>query len=175
MMHVPYGIMASDYYRVPQSILIAMTIDPSKLLAYRVLALSQLLYRGIERVLDKELDLSVRQWRVLLMLASRGPQTSQAIAQFWRYDKSQVSRAVAELGQKGLVHTAACAQDRRRLIVRLTPAGHALHARGLPLSLERQAQLTSRLSPNDVQQFEQTLDSLLNQAEALLQDPPEPS
>ncbi len=147
-----------------------MKIDPSTLLAYRVLALSQQLYRGIEVVLEDELNLSVRQWRVLLMLANLGPQSMQAISEFWRYDKSQVSRAVSELLQRALVNTTACAQDRRRTIVTLTAQGHRIYERGLPLSLARQQRLTECLSPDALRTFENTLDILNRQAQALLRE-----
>ena len=147
-------------------------IDPAKLLAYRVLAFSQRLYRGIELVLESQLSLSVRQWRVLLFLANYGPQSVQEIARFWRYDKSQVSRAVSELLEKGLVESNASQEDGRRVIVGLTTEGRRVYDCGLPLSLARQDKLTSCLSRSELAEFERMLELLTNQADTMLSDSP---
>lgn len=145
-------------------------IDPAKLLAYRVLSFSQRLYRGIEVVLESELGLSVRQWRVLLYLANYGPQSVQEIASFWRYDKSQVSRAVSELLEKRLVESRASEKDGRRVIVGLTRPGRDVYERGLPLSLARQDKLTSCLGRDEIAEFERMLDLLTKQADIMLSE-----
>ena len=145
-------------------------IDPKDLLAYRVLTLSQLLNRGIEVILDTHLHLSVRQWRVLLCLANDGPTSVQDIADFCRYDKSQVSRAVTELLAKKLVRTAASSSDGRRTLVYMTEAGKAKYEQGLPLSLARQQRLASCLSPQELKTFEKAMQTLIDQAETLLQE-----
>lgn len=143
-------------------------IDPSQLLAYRILSFSQRLYRGIEILLNKELDLSVRQWRVLLYLANYGVRSSQEIAAFWRYDKSQVSRAISQLVEKKLLHVERDEQDARRVMVSLTPEGQKVYEKGLPLSLARQEELTSCLSEAQLREFERTLEILTNQADLML-------
>ncbi|MEI2416965.1 MarR family winged helix-turn-helix transcriptional regulator [Orrella sp. JC864] len=143
-------------------------VDPAKLLAYRVLTFSQRLYRGIEIVLQNELGLSVRQWRILLFLASYGSRSLQEIAAFWRYDKSQVSRAVSELVEKGLAVTERAEQDVRRVMVGLTAQGWRTYEQGLPLSLARQEKLTSCLTRSQLKEFERTLELLTRQADAML-------
>ncbi|HYG42490.1 MAG TPA: MarR family winged helix-turn-helix transcriptional regulator [Bordetella sp.] len=145
-------------------------VDPTSLLAYRVLTLSQLLNRGIEVILDTHLGLSVRQWRVLLCVANAGPQSVQDIADFCRYDKSQVSRAVSELLDKKLVATTSSPTDGRRILVGMTAAGRAKYRQGMPLSLARQERLASCLSPRELQTFEKAMQTLIQQAEALLQE-----
>jgi DNA-binding MarR family transcriptional regulator len=143
-------------------------VDPASLLAYRVLTFSQRLYRGIEILLQDELGLSVRQWRVLLYVASNGPRSGQDIAAFWRYDKSQVSRAVAELVEKHLVVAQRVKRDARRMQVSITAEGMRVYERGLPLSLARQQELTSCLTPAQLAEFENTLELLTRQADAML-------
>ncbi|MBO9356287.1 MarR family transcriptional regulator [Bordetella petrii] len=145
-------------------------VDPTQLIAYRVLTLSQLLNRGIEVILDTHLGLSVRQWRVLLCIANAGPQSVQDIADFCRYDKSQVSRAVSELLDKKLVVTTSSPTDGRRILVGMTPAGKKKYQRGMPLSLARQQRLASCLSARELDTFEAAMQTLIHQAEALLQE-----
>ncbi|MBV7483918.1 MarR family winged helix-turn-helix transcriptional regulator [Bordetella sp. BOR01] len=145
-------------------------VDPTNLLAYRVLTLSQLLNRGIEVILDTHLGLSVRQWRVLLCVANAGPQSVQDIADFCRYDKSQVSRAVSELLDKKLVATTPSRTDGRRILVGMTAAGRAKYRQGMPLSLARQERLASCLRPRELETFEKVMQTLIHQAETLLQE-----
>jgi len=148
----------------------AASIAPTELLAYRVLTLSQLLNRGIEVILDTNLGLSVRQWRVLLCIAHGGAQYVQDIADFCRYDKSQVSRAVAELLEKKLVYTAPSPTDGRRILVDMTAAGRQKYEQGMPLSLARQQRLASCLSAGELQTFEKAMQTLIKQAETLLKE-----
>lgn len=141
-----------------------------KLLAFRVLALGQLLSRGMAAIVDNRLGLSLRQWRVLFYLANSGPDSAQRIAEFCRYDKSQVSRAIAELIEKKLVKTAADRQDGRKLIVSLTPAGLSTYKRGLPLSQARHDHLVQCLTERELRAFEATADKLTRQAQAMLDE-----
>lgn len=143
-------------------------IGPRQLIAYRILSLSALLNRGIETLLDTEVGLSVRQWRVLLCLANNGAQSVQRIADFWRYDKSQVSRAVSELQTRKLVRGKPSPEDGRSIVVSITAAGRRLYEQALPLSLARQDELTECLTSNQLSEFEKTLDLLTRQSEDML-------
>ena len=143
-------------------------IDPRKLIAYRILSLSALLNRGIETLLDAEAGLSVRQWRVLLCLAHYGSRSVQGIADFCRYDKSQVSRAVSELQTRKLVRSKPSPEDGRSIVVSMTAAGRRLYEQALPLSLARQAELTECLTTSQLSEFENTVDLLTRQAEDML-------
>jgi DNA-binding MarR family transcriptional regulator len=141
-----------------------------RLLAFRVLALGQLLSRGMAAILDSQLGLSLRQWRVLFYLANTGPDSAQRIAEFCRYDKSQVSRAIAELIEKKMVKTAADRKDGRRLVVSLTTAGLDVYRRGLPLSQARHEQLAQCLTERELRAFEATADKLTRRAQAMLDE-----
>jgi DNA-binding MarR family transcriptional regulator len=145
-------------------------IDPKKLLAYRILSLSSLLNRGIEHVLEAEVDITVRQWRVLLCLCTQGAASVQRIADFCRYDKSQVSRAVVQLEVRGLVMVRSHVHDRRSVEVSVSEEGQAVYDRALPLSTSRQARLTSCLSAKDIKDLDRLLDVLTQQAELLLDE-----
>lgn len=143
-------------------------LDPRQLIAYRILSLSALLNRGIETVLDTEAGLSVRQWRVLLCLANYGASSVQRIADFCRYDKSQVSRAVSELQARKLVRSKPSPEDGRSIVVSMTAAGRRLYEQALPLSLARQDELTRCLTTSQLKEFEKTVDLLTRQAEDML-------
>lgn len=145
-------------------------IETRKLLAYKILSLSSLLSRGIETILESEVSLSIRQWRVLLYVANHGPDTVQRIAAFWRYDKSQVSRAVSELTERRFVTTRIADGDRRSVIVAPTRSGMNIYRQALPLSLKRQRELASCLRTDQLEDLEVALDVLTSKAEMMLID-----
>jgi len=134
------------------------------------MALSQLLGRVVEASVSKELDLTSRQWRVLVMLNRLGEATSGDVTRASRLDHSQVSRASYELADKGLVLMRTDSQDKRRQLLSVTPEGTRVLRRGLVGSQYRQRRLRKRLSAADYETFNRMLDVLTDEAHALLQD-----
>ncbi|MDB5842604.1 MAG: marR family transcriptional regulator [Herminiimonas sp.] len=134
------------------------------LLAFRIAVLAQLLNRGIEVALMHQLGLSVRQWRVLLYLATYGDAPLQVIADHTHLNKSQASRAVSELAARKLVRPASNPNDLRQVIVMLTPEGAAVQADGQMLSQARQQKLMSRLSSDEFQCLDKILNVLTDEA-----------
>lgn len=144
--------------------------DPESLITFRLSALSQLLGRVVEASVSQELGLSSRQWRVLVILYRLGEVTSGDVTRASRLDGSQVSRASYELAEKGLVAMRTDAQDKRRQLLLVTPAGVAILRRGIVGSHYRQHRLRNRLSEADHEAFDRVLSVLTEEAHALLQE-----
>lgn len=144
--------------------------DPETLITFRVSALSQLLGRVVEAAVSRELGLSSRQWRVLVILYRLGEATSGEVSRASRLDNSQVSRASYELADKGLAAMRTDARDKRRQLLSVTPAGVALLRRGIVGSQLRQHRLRSRLTDADYDAFGRVLGVLTDEAHALLQE-----
>lgn len=142
----------------------------SRLLAFRFLSTSQLLYRNLELMMGRELGLSVRQWRVMFFLANDGVGSVQEIADFCRYDKSQVSRALQELTDKAYVNRVPGVHDRRKVLASLTPAGIEVYRQGLRISLARDERMKRALSADELAAFNATLDKLAEQAQAIMDE-----
>src|SRR5690349_23796816 len=68
-------------------------------------------------------DVTVPQFRTLVVLAVRGPQRSVDIAEELRVNPSTGTRMLDRLIRKGLVRRTRSATDRRVVQVRLTPTG----------------------------------------------------
>jgi|CXWL01.1.fsa_nt_gi DNA-binding MarR family transcriptional regulator len=146
------------------------THEPETLITFRVSALSQLLGRLVEASVSRELGLSSRQWRVLVILYRLGEATSGDVTRASRLDHSQVSRASYELADKGLVAMRTDLQDRRRQLLSVTPAGVGLLRRGIVGSQYRQRRLRSRLGDADYDAFGRVLSALTDEAHLLLQE-----
>ena len=144
--------------------------DPESLITYRVAALAQLLARVVDASVSRDLGLSSRQWRVLVTLNRLGEATSGEVTQLSRLDHSQVSRASYELVHKGLIAMRSDLQDKRRQMLSVTAQGVAVLRRGIVGSRHRQQRLRARLSDADYALFGRVLESLSDEAHALLRE-----
>lgn len=144
--------------------------DPESLITFRVSALSQLLARVVEASVSRELGLSSRQWRVLVILNRLGEATSGEVTRASRLDHSQVSRASYELAEKGLVAMRGDPQDKRRQLLAVTPEGVAVLRLGIVGSVHRQQRLRARLNESDYQRFGYVLEALTDEAHTLLKE-----
>lgn len=142
--------------------------EPEDLITFRISVLSQLLARVVEGSVGRDLGLSSRQWRVLVMLNRLGPATSGQVAAATRLDHSQVSRASYELVDKGLVAMENDLADRRRQRLSVTDAGTAVLRRGIVGSQSRQSRLRARLADADYEAFDRIVANLTDEAQKML-------
>ncbi len=92
--------------------------------------------RRVGRMFDEALSpvgLTNGQFSLLAMLAARDDWTMQGLADALGADQSSLTAALKPLERRGLVRTAAGADDRRVRRPALTPAGAALLDEALPL------------------------------------------
>jgi DNA-binding MarR family transcriptional regulator len=71
-------------------------------------------------------DVTLPQFRALVVLAERGPQRSVDIAEELRVNPSTGSRMCDRLVRKGLIRRLRSTSDRRVVRLRLTPAGQSI-------------------------------------------------
>jgi DNA-binding MarR family transcriptional regulator len=71
-------------------------------------------------------DVTLAQYRVLVELASRGPQRSADVAEALGVERSTAGRMCDRLVRKGLVQRHRGSADRRAVRISLTKAGHIL-------------------------------------------------
>jgi DNA-binding MarR family transcriptional regulator len=141
---------------------------PEALITFRVSVLSQLLARLVDVSVKDALGLTSRQWRVLVSLNRLGPSSSGDVARMCSFDHSQVSRVAYELTELGLVRHDSAPDDRRKLVLSLTPAATTLLCQGIPASMERQARLRARLGDKDYEVFSRALEALTDEAQQML-------
>ena len=76
-----------------------------------------------QSVTSVEDQVTLPQLRVLVMIASRGPQNLASVAQALGVHPSNATRRCDKLVDAGLVHRSEDPTDRRNLVLQLTPSG----------------------------------------------------
>jgi DNA-binding MarR family transcriptional regulator len=130
--------------RKPQPGIDAFELD--SFLPYRLSLLSNTVSQGISASYRKRFDLSVTEWRVIAILGRYPGLTASEVMERGAMDKVAVSRAVANLVERGLLERSANEDDRRRMPLRLTAGkGAPLFREVVPKALEYERRLLESL------------------------------
>jgi DNA-binding MarR family transcriptional regulator len=92
--------------------------------------------------------IDIPEWRVLATLGMHdAPKSANYVVRCTRTHKSRISRAVGQLTDLGFVERLESGDDRREIMLQLTPRGREVYEELLPLLLARERTLLSCLSP----------------------------
>lgn len=127
---------------------------------FHVLALALRFSQHLARYYRKQHDLNIGAWRVLAHLAEAEPLSAKDISERTVMNQFRVTRAIAQLEKKGLVDRNFDKRDRRRIELRLTQAGRAVHADVLPHVISGLSELYSVLTPEEHEAFVNALTKL---------------
>ncbi len=94
--------------------------------------------------------LSIAMWRVMAVLAATGGQRQIDLAELTSIDVSTLSRLVSRLVRNSVVTRTRSADSNREVVVKLSPKGHALVGRLIPIALEYESEAISGLSVTDL-------------------------
>lgn len=78
--------------------------------------------------------ISGAQWVVLIRIGESSGKTASELCRILGHDSGAMTRMLGRLEARGLVRRAPCPADGRAALLRLTPAGEALHARLRPMA-----------------------------------------
>ncbi len=129
-------------------------------LSFKISVLYRLMVRRTARFLNSNYDLSVAEWWTLAQLAVKSPGTVSGIVELTQNDKSQVSRSVTTLIQKGLVRKEDNPEDRRSSLLYLTEQGQTHYQEILPMRQRTQALLLQQLMPKEAEVAERAIEKL---------------
>lgn len=118
-----------------------------ELLNYRLMRLLSLSGAPVIRLCEGRYGISRREWRLLALLAARGPLAPSALAEEANLDRARTSRAIGSLVGKRLASRQARPGDARRAVVSLTDAGRALYDELFPQVARIHEQVLSVLEP----------------------------
>lgn len=124
-------------------------LDLARFLPYRLSVLSNRISSAIAREYSQRFGLSVTEWRVMAVLARYPGLAATQVAQRTAMDKVAVSRAVARLLAAGRVRRGFDDDDRRRSVLRLSAAGHAVFDEVAPLALAFERHVLEGMSAAD--------------------------
>lgn len=139
-----------------------------RFLPYRLSRLDNEISQGLERIYGPTFGLSVAQWRMLAAIARLQPTSATELVAYSVMDKVTISRAIAELDQRGLVERETDPRDRRRAELSLTGEGTRIHDRIAPLAMAFERDLVKAFTRAELAAFNRGLDKLLD-AIALIQ------
>ncbi len=121
----------------------------------------------IVRLLEGRHGITRREWRLVALLADRGPLSPSDLALQGQLDRARTSRSISALVDKGLVLRAPLASDPRRARVSLSAAGQQLYDQVFPLIAGINAQLVSALDDATLEVLDRALQLLKDKAQAL--------
>jgi DNA-binding MarR family transcriptional regulator len=142
--------------RVPSE----LSLELAGFVPYRLNRIAVGVSNHLSDIYRERFGLDVPEWRVMATVGSRHGCTAQYICESTRMHKTRVSRAIAHLEERELVERVPSAADRREREVRLTKAGRRLYAELVPLVLERERELLTCLSKEQLRGFVAAMEAL---------------
>lgn len=135
-------------------------------ISFRIAGLAQLLNAHGRRAYAEKFGLSMVQWRILAVIGHLGETTLNDLAVEVSYDKSQISRAISALVDRGAVTRTVSPSDLRSNVISLSEEGWALYEAAMPLGRERQRELLSVLTPDQRRALYESVDILIRHLRA---------
>ena len=133
---------------------------------HRLLKVSNRLMAPFSTHLEKQYDISINEFRLLMLIGRKGKAVSHELAEMTGVNVMSVSRAVASLEKKGRIKVERDPQNRRRKQLTLTKEGSRLHEIMRPQADRVASYLLSDLKPQEVAALRIILDKLIDTLEA---------
>lgn len=138
-------------------------------LPYRLSLLSNTISQGVAQRYQRDHDISVIDWRVIVVLGRYPGSTASEVVEKTAMDKVSISRAVRSLQDKGFLQRSIDRSDRRRQRLFLTRGrGKQVLEAIVPLAAAYETELISTLDANERMALENLLGKLQDRA-AILQ------
>lgn len=134
-------------------------------LPYRLSVLANVTSSAIAAAYEQRFGLTIPEWRVIAVLMRHPGLSAREVAEKSRMDAVAVSRAVARLLRAGRLRRAVAADDRRRSVLEVSPAGVQVYRGVAPLALQYERSLLEPLSAADRATLDRLLGVLTQRAE----------
>ena len=135
---------------------------PEWFLPLRLPLLANRLTRMMARAC-RSLGLSAPGWRIVALLAQSGGMPRRDILTRCGMDKVRLSRVARRLRIQGYIEQRNVADDRRQVILELTPRGKEICQHVMRVMLDLQATLLGRIGSEEYNVFERVLDRFESQ------------
>jgi DNA-binding MarR family transcriptional regulator len=130
-------------------------------LFFKLVRVVNLTARPFVETLSRSHQLSLNEWRVMVVLASHPGVAAREVADSTGLDKMSISRAIAVLHRRGRLVKQADAADARRTRLWLSDTGHSLFTAIGTLATGREAQLFSGISTAEQALVGEMMDRLI--------------
>lgn len=139
-----------------------------ELISFRLNMLASTWSRLAAETNQRDFGLDPREWRIVGMLGTHAPMSLQGLAREVNLDKSQASRTVSEMIERGLLQRESDESDGRGVQLSLTAQGRALYRKVFPRAVKRNEELLSVLSEEERAVLDRALDVLTSHAQKTL-------
>lgn len=102
-------------------------------------------------------ELTVPMWRVLAVLQEHGAHRLTDLSVLTAVDVSTLSRIVGAMTRKSFVTRSVAPDNRREVVISLTPEGRAALAKVVPIALAYEDDITAGVSAQDLAATKRTL------------------
>jgi DNA-binding MarR family transcriptional regulator len=140
------------------------------LLTTRLLRLSNTLALYSSRRYRQEFGITLPEWRVMSIIASRDGITARDISRALATDKGWVGLSVKSLADRGYLTRCYDKHDSRRVPLSLTKQGKDMHNAILAVARRRQRRLLAVLPDDAADIFSASLDRLQAEADKMLEE-----
>ncbi|HKJ16234.1 MAG TPA: MarR family transcriptional regulator [Xanthomonadales bacterium] len=141
-------------------------------LPYRLSLLSNTVSQGIADRYQQDHDISVTEWRVIVILGRFPGLAASDVVEKTAIDKVTISRAVRNLVDKGFLQRRIDKNDRRKLLLYLTRGkGKRVLESIVPLAAAYENELLASLSSGNRALLEEMMHTLQEKAEKLCEHP----
>ncbi len=130
-------------------------------LFFKLVRVVNLTARPFQAGMGKAHQLTLNEWRVMVVLASHPGSAATEVAEATGLDKMSVSRALSGLGRLDRVVLKSDSSDQRRSQVYLSAAGRKLFARIGGHAVQRETELFNGVSAQELKAMGHTLDKLV--------------
>lgn len=151
-----------------------LSLDLERFIPYRLSVLSNRVSSAIADEYSERFGLTIPEWRVMAVLGGTPELSAREVAERTAMDKVQVSRAVARLLRAKRIERATDGKDGRVTRLKLSPAGHSIYDKIVPLALHLEAEFLSALSVNERRTFNGLIEKLLSQVGRIRPERPSP-
>ena len=127
---------------------------------YKLSVLAAKVSSRLAREYEQAVGLQLPEARVMAVLGSFSPASSNAVVQHTSMDKATVSRAITRLLHLGLMTRVPDPRDRRLLILSFTPRGRRCYARLTRIARKWESWFVTELSPGERGRLMRTLTRL---------------
>ena len=145
-------------------------MELQKFLAYQLSVLSNKISSGIAKYYKDKYNISIAQWRVLLLLSNSKDLSAKDLCQQSQMDKVKISRTVKTLEEKYLIKESQCKIDARSKRYTLTNQGISMITEVKPKALDFEQQLRGCLTHKQLTEFETCLKQLDIQADKIIKE-----
>ncbi|MDB5998422.1 MAG: MarR family transcriptional regulator [Rhizobacter sp.] len=134
---------------------------------YKLSVVANRVSQSIGKLFDARFNIQIPEWRIIMALYAYNDLVFNEVVDRTSMDKARVSRAQRRLVDLGLIATSGDPDDRRKVILSLTPKGTEMCENIFPEAAERAAWYLGALDEHEHRQLDVILDKLMKRSTEL--------